>query len=94
MTSGFVENHDGWVFDQQSGDGQPLLFASRQAVAAFADHGVVAVGELSDHVDDPGCPASLVQLCLGGVGAGVPEVGPDRVVEKMGVLSDDADLGP
>ena len=36
----------------------------------------------------------LVALAVAGVGAGIPEVVADRVVEEVGVLADDADRGP
>ena len=68
--------------------------ATGHAVAPFADHGVVALGQGPDHVEDACRPAGLVHLGLGRVGSGVAQVGPHRVVEQVGVLGDDADAGP
>ena len=45
---GFVEDEDGAVFEQGAGDADSLFFADAELDAAFADLGVVAVGELGD----------------------------------------------
>ena len=42
---GFVEDQDAWVFEDGAGDGDALLFAAGEFIAAFADDGVVAVRE-------------------------------------------------
>ena len=49
-----VEDHHLRILEQQAGDGDALLLAARQAVAALADDGVVAVGERGDGVVDAG----------------------------------------
>ena len=42
---GLVEDDDGRALEQDPGDGQPLLLAAREPVAALADEGVVALGQ-------------------------------------------------
>ena len=86
-----VEDHDRRVLEQQPGDRQALLLAARQAVAALADDGVVAVGERGDRVVDARRPARRDELVVGGVGLGVAQVVADRLVEQVRVLGDDAD---
>ena len=86
MRGGFVEDHHGRILEEDPGDGQALLFTSGQPVAALADNGVVAVGQRGDQVVDARRPAGRHQVVVGGVRAGVPQVGGDGVVEKVGVL--------
>ena len=66
------------VLQQHAGDGQALLLAAGEAVAPLADQGVVAVGQGGDDVPDTGGPAGLLDLGVGGVGAGVAQVGAAR----------------
>src|SRR3546814_5402204 len=40
---GLIENQDGWILEQCSGDGDALLFAAGQFQAAFAHLGLIAV---------------------------------------------------
>ncbi len=40
---GLVEQEDGCVFEERTGDGNPLALATRETAAVFADLGVVAV---------------------------------------------------
>ena len=62
MARRLVEDHDGRVLQQHAGDGEPLLLAARQPVAALADDGVVAVGQRGDDVVDLRGPARRVDL--------------------------------
>ena len=94
VAGGLVQDHDGRVLQEQAGDGQPLLLASRHPVATLADHGVKTVGERTHDVQDPGGATGVVQLGVGRIGSGVPEVGAHRVVEQVRVLGDHADPGP
>ena len=94
VAGGLVEHDDRGVLHQHPGDGEALALASRQAMAALADHGVVAVGQGHDHVVDLGGPAGLDQLHVRGLGAGEAQVLGDRVVEEVGVLRHHTDGGP
>ena len=73
-----VEDHDRGVLQQHAGDGEPLLLAARQAVAALADHRVVPLGEARDQVVDAGGLARRHEVVAGRVGLGVPQVLGDR----------------
>ena len=43
-----VEDQDPWVRQDGAGDGHALPLAARELDAAFADDGLVAIGELQD----------------------------------------------
>ena len=55
-------------------------------VAPVPHQGVEAVGQRCHHVQDLGVPQGVHELVVGGVGPGIEQVGPDGVVEKVGVL--------
>ena len=55
MARCFVEDHYGWVFEQQASNGKALLFSTRQAIAALANNGFISVGQRINNV---------VNLCL------------------------------
>jgi len=59
-----VEDEDGRVAENRARDCDALLLAAGEAVAALADDGVVAVGELHDPVVDRGRPRRPLQLGL------------------------------
>ena len=86
-----VEHHDVGRLEQQPGDGQALLLAARQAVAAVADDGVEAVGQRLDERHDLRRPQHLEDLVVARFGFGVEQVGADRVVKEVDVLGDHAD---
>jgi hypothetical protein len=88
---GLVQDDDRRRLEQQPGQGHALLLAAGQPVAAVAGHGVETRRQRGDQIPDPSGPARLDQFRLGGTGSGVGQVGPDRVVEQVGVLRDDAD---
>ncbi len=43
--SRLIENEDGWIFQENSGDGEPLFLSPGQFDAPLPDVCVVAVGE-------------------------------------------------
>ena len=88
-----VEHDDAGCCEQQPRDGDTLLFAVRQAVAAVADESVEPVGERLDEVEDLRPCERGTGLVLARVGLGAGQIGADRVVEEVGVLSDDANDG-
>ena len=49
---GFVEHNDVRRLQYEAGQGDSLLLATREPVAALADHRVEAVGQLADDVAD------------------------------------------
>jgi len=50
VAGGLVEDQDAGVFEDHPGDRDSLLFTAGQPVAAFADHGVVSVGQGADEL--------------------------------------------
>ena len=93
VAGGLVENHHRRVLEEQAGDREALLLASRQAVPAFADNGVETGGQPVDHVEYLRCPAGVAQLLVGGVGPAVPQVLAHGRVKHVRVLGDDPHRG-
>src|SRR5216683_638117 len=92
-TGRLVQDEHGRAAQHGAGDGEALLFAAGKTVAAFADDGVVAVGQAGDEIVDLGVCRGGDELGLGGVGPGEAEVAGDRGMEQVGVLRHDADGG-
>ena len=90
---GFIEDEDARVAQDDAGEGDALFFATAKAVAAFADDGVVAIGEAGDEVVDVGGTGGLLDLLLGRIGTGEADVDGDGIVEEEGLLGDHADVG-
>ena len=93
VARGLVEDHHRRVFEQQAGDGEPLLLAARQPVAALADDRVETLRQRGDHVPDLRVAAGRFHLRRRGVRPGVAQVLADRHVEEVRVLGNDADVG-
>ena len=90
---GFIEDEDARVAQDDAGEGDALFFTAAEAVAALADDGVVAIGEAGDEAVDVGGAGGLLDLFLGGIGAGEADVDGDGIVEEEGLLGDHADVG-
>ena len=88
---GLVEHHHVGRLEHEAGQGDPLLLPAREAVAAFADHRVEPVGQVGHEVTDLGLGQGGLHLRLRRVGAGVHQVGPQRVVEEVRILGHHAD---
>lgn len=86
-----VEDQDRRVAQDRAGDGEALLLAAREAVAALADEGVVAVGEGGDVVVDLRGAGRRLYLLVGGLRLGEAEVVGDGGVEEVGLLGYHAD---
>ena len=71
VAGGFVQHQDTWVLQDHPRQGDALLLAAAQAVAALADHGVVAIGQLHDEIMDVGCLAGRFKLGLAGIQPGI-----------------------
>ena len=61
---GLVQDQDARVLQDDAGDGDALLLAAGELVAALADDGVVALGQLHDAVVDGGGACGGVDLLL------------------------------
>ena len=86
-----VQHQDRRVAQQGAGDGDALALATGEPCAAFADHGLVAVGQRLDEVVRVGGVGGGNQVRLAGVGAAETQVVLDRAVEQVGVLRHDGD---
>ena len=65
----FVQDQDGRVAQDGTGDGEALLLPARELDAALADHGVVPLGQPFDKRLRVGDPRRLAHLRLRSVGA-------------------------
>ncbi len=52
VAGGLVQHQDARVFEDHPRQGDALLLAAAQAVAALADHRIVALGQLDDELVD------------------------------------------
>ena len=86
-----VEDEDRRVAQDRPRDRHPLLLAAREAVAALADDGVVAVGQRRDHVVDARSGGRGFELLVGRVRLREAQVLAHRRVEEVRLLRDDAD---
>ena len=79
---GFVEDQDARVDQQRAGDRDALAFAAGEGLAALADEGIVAVGQLQDEFVGVGGAGGVDNLLPRGVGAAVGDVLGDGAVEQ------------
>ena len=90
---GLVQHEDARIAQHGAGEGDQLLFAGGEAVAALADVGEVAAVELVyDGVGGDGLGGGA-DLLVGGVQAAVADVVHDRAGEEVRVLQHIADGG-
>src|SRR6185369_1938493 len=90
----FVENQDGAIADDGSGNGDPLALAAGKGDSALTDHRVVAFRQMFDKFVGVGEPGSADNLLLRGVRFAVSNVLPDWSAEEQGFLQYQADLLP
>ena len=91
---GVVEHEDARVDEQGAGDGDALALTARQRVAALADDGVVAVGQLQDEVVRAGCPRRRLDLLERRVGSTERDVVADRLREEERLVGHHPDVRP
>ena len=87
---GFVQEEDGGIFQESAGNGEALLLSAGELAAFVADNGVVAFRLSEDEIVGEGLPGGFFDFRFGGIGAAEEDVVVDGVVEKEGVLGDDA----
>jgi len=80
--------------EQQPGQGQALFLPAGEPVAPVSRDRVQPARQRRDQLPDPGRLAGLDQLLFGRRRPRVQQVGPDRVVEQVGVLRHDSDHRP
>ena len=92
---GFVEYEYGWIFQDGTGDGEPLFLTAGETCAVFTDHGVIAIGELKDELFDVGHSGGGEDLLIGNLPLDrVSDVVPDGSGEEEGFLKHDTDIIP
>ena len=93
-STGFVEDEDREVGDEGAGQREALALATRQSRAMLADGGVEPEGQRLHPVEEAGPSECVAELALGRLSSGQLEVLPQRGVEHVGVLLDEADDPP
>ena len=88
---GLVQNQDGRIFQEDPGNGHPLLLPAGQHHPPLAHIGVEAVGHSYDVVVNLRPLGRLNDLRLGGVGPAIADVVQHRPGEEEHVLLDNAD---
>ena len=69
-----------------------LLFAATEPITPLPHNAVVPFRQANDKVMDIGRPTGRFQLGIGGVGPSIEQIGPNRVVEEIGLLGYHANL--
>ena len=90
---GFVEDEDGGVADEGAGDGDALALAAGEALAAFAEGGVVALREGLDEVVGVGFAGGGDDFLARGADFAEGDVFGDGGVEEEDVLADEGEVG-
>lgn len=85
---GFVEQHYWGVFEQSTGDGDALTFATRECGAVLADERVVALGHTADELVATSQLCHAAYLLIGGVGLADTDIVGNARVEQQHVLED------
>jgi hypothetical protein len=89
---GFVEDEDGGVADEGAGDGDALALAAGEALAAFAERGVVALRQGLDEVVRVGFAGGGDDFLAGGADFAEGDVFGDGGVEEEDVLADEREV--
>ena len=88
---GFVEEHDGGVFQDCAGDRDALALAAGQPAAALASGRVVAVRERGDPFAQASVACRGLHFRVAGVGAAEQDVVAKGFVEDVAALRDDGE---
>ena len=71
MAGRLIEDEDAGIFQDDTGDGHPLLLPTGKPVAPLSYHRVIPTRQPGDELVDVGSSASRFQLSLGRVGVSV-----------------------
>ncbi len=85
--SGFIQNQNGGVAENGAGKGNPLTLTAGELLSAFADDGVVSIGELENEVVGFGGLSGGFDFFLSGIGFTVCDVFADGAVEEEDILA-------
>jgi len=89
---GFVEEEDGWIFEEGAGYRKALFFSAGELDAALADIGVEAFGEFFDEGGGAGSIEGFPKFGFAGIPFGHEEVFANGTVEEEGFLGNVADV--
>jgi len=90
--SGFVQNYNGRVLEQDPGQGQALALAAGQAVALVADWGGVLLGQGVDEFISTGGPGGVFDGFGSGAGQAPGDVLGHRGILQQGLLRHQGDV--
>lgn len=90
---GVVEDKETRIHEEGACDGDTLLLPSAERNAAFADDGVVAIGEIGDEVVSLSGASTELDLVESGVGFAVGDVIGNGGAEEESFLKNDTDAG-
>ena len=65
---GFIQDQDPWIFQENAGNGDPLLLSAGEHGAPLPDIGVKSLGHLHDIIEDLRLPGSPDHLLVGASG--------------------------
>ena len=85
----FIKNQYGGVLENHSRYRDPLLLTSREPISPLPHTGAHPFGEGIDKLRYIGCLSRRSEFRSGRIRARVPEIGLDRVVEEIRLLSHD-----
>ena len=90
---GLVEDEDGSVMEDRSGDRQALALAAGEVLALLAHVGVVPLGQAGDGVVDVRLAGGLGDLVIAGLGPAQGDVLANAALEEHRVLENQAGAG-
>src|SRR5262245_6724092 len=67
MRSGFVKDEDGRIFEQRSGNGEPLPLPARKLESTLADHSIVSQRQLGDELVSVGALGGFLDHFIRGL---------------------------
>ena len=86
-----VEDEYRRIAQNRPRDRDPLLLSPREAVTALTDDGLIAFGQRCNHMVDARRLGGPLDLLVGCIRLGEPQVLAHRLVEEVGLLRDDTD---
>lgn len=94
ITYSLVKEENAWVLEEETGDRQALLFASRNHQTSFTNLGIVTIWEIPNDLIDLGSLGSLLNLLVRGIQSPVANVVANVVVEQRRVLRHNTNVLP
>lgn len=88
---GFVEDEEGGILEESTGEGKTLRLSAAETGSAFADDGLVFVGEGFDKVVQVRGSGGFDDFLVAGFRFAEADVGGEGVVEEVGALGNPGD---